>query len=121
MSYFTYQEKKIYYEKTGNGSPIILLHGNTASSKMFMPIIPLLTDNFTVITMDFLGCGKSDRLEDWPADLWYEWGQQVAALCSHLNLRKISVIGCSGGALAAINFALEYPELIVVKYRDLTI
>lgn len=118
MSYFVYQEKSIYYEKIGNGSPIILLHGNTASSKMFMPIIPLLTDSFTVIIMDFLGCGKSDRLVDWPADLWYEWGLQVAALCHHLNLSRTNVIGCSGGALAAINFALEYPDLTNAVIAD---
>ena len=68
--------------------------------------------------MDFLGCGKSDRLVDWPADLWYEWGQQVAALCHHLDLSRINVVGCSGGALAAINFALEHPELINAVIAD---
>ena len=36
MPYFKYKNKNIYYEERGNGSiPVVFLHGNTASSKMF--------------------------------------------------------------------------------------
>ena len=34
MSYFTFDNKKIYYEENGCGTPLLFLHGNTASSKM---------------------------------------------------------------------------------------
>ena len=37
---------------------------------------------------------------------------QAKALCDHLGLKKVKLIGSSGGALAAINVALEYPELV---------
>ena len=68
MSYFNYQSKKIYYKETGSGKPIVFLHGNTASSRMFELILPLYEDKFHVILIDFLGHGKSDRLEEFPAD-----------------------------------------------------
>ncbi len=112
MSYFQYEGSQIYYEKAGTGEPLLLLHGNTASSKMFLPVIPAFSGKYTVFTIDFLGCGKSDRLKEWPFDLWFKWSEQVTALCEHNHLRNVNVIGCSGGAIAAINFALEHPDMV---------
>ena len=118
MSYFDYEGNRIFYEEIGDGKPLILLHGNTASSKMLAPIMTLFSEKYHVITMDFLGCGQSDRLREWPADLWYEWSKQVVALCDYLNFAKVDLIGCSGGALAAINVALENPERIDAVVAD---
>jgi len=112
MSYFTYCSKQLFYEETGDGTPLILLHGNTSCGKMFDQIVPKLIDKYRVIVIDFLGGGRSDRIEKWPADLWFDWGCQVKALCDHLELKKVKIIGSSGGALAANNVALEYPELV---------
>ena len=57
MSYFYYQSKRIYYTESGNGAPVLFLHGNTASSKMFELLLPLYEERFHVILIDF----KSDR------------------------------------------------------------
>lgn len=65
MPYFTYQSKQIYYSEAGAGKPLLFLHGNTASSKMFEPLLPLYTDNFKVILIDFLGNDRSDRVVVW--------------------------------------------------------
>ncbi len=118
MSYFKYNGKKIYYEEHGSGEALVLLHGNTVSGKFFTPVIPMLAEKYRVITLDFLGCGQSDRIDEWPADLWYEWSGQVVALCDELRLSKVKLIGCSGGALAAINVALERPELVECVVAD---
>ena len=118
MSYFPYGSHQIYYESHGSGRPLILLHGNTASSRMFDPIIPMLAEKYRVITLDFLGCGRSDHLPSWPSDLWYDWANQVRALCEHLGLSEVYLAGTSGGALAAINAALEYPQLVRAAAAD---
>ena len=55
MSYFYYQSKKIYYTETGSGKPVLFLHGNTASSRMFELLLPLYEDQLHVILIDFLG------------------------------------------------------------------
>lgn len=112
MSYFTYQSKKIFYSETGNGTPVIMLHGDTASSTMFEMLLPLYQENFKVILIDFLGNGKSDRVEEFQADLWITQARQVIALIEHLNYRKVNLIGTSGGAWVAVNTALERPDLI---------
>lgn len=118
MSYFCYQSKRIYYTEIGNGKPVLLLHGNTASSRMFEPLLALYKNKFHVILMDFLGHGKSERLEKFPADLWLEESRQVAALLEHLNLGRVSLVGTSGGAWVAINAALERPDLVEKVVAD---
>ena len=77
MAFFKYGDKKIYYDEIGVGLPVVLLHGDTASSKMFEYIIPLYANSFRVILMDFLGNGQSDRVEEFPSNLWYSQAQQV--------------------------------------------
>ena len=118
MSYFDYKGKKIFYKEEGLGQPLLLLHGNTASSKMFASIVPSFTEKYRVIIMDFLGCGQSEHMEKWPEDLWYQWSEQAAALCNHLKLKDINVIGSSGGALAAINMVLSHDDLVHAVVAD---
>ena len=118
MSYFYYQSKKIYYSEAGSGKPVLFLHGNTASSRMFEFLRPLYEEQFHVILMDFLGHGKSDRLEKFPPDLWMEEARQATALLEHLNLGRVSLAGTSGGAWVALNTALERPDLVEKVVAD---
>lgn len=53
MAYFKYQGKIVFYEVYGQGEPLVFLHGNTASSKMFEFLMPLYTDDFRCILIDF--------------------------------------------------------------------
>ncbi len=112
MPYFKYENKIIYYEENGNGEPLIFLHGNTASSKMFESIIKLYSDEYRVITIDFLGHGKSQRLEEFPLELWFDEAMQTIALLDFLSLKNVNLLGTSGGAWVAINVALERPDLV---------
>lgn len=112
MSYFYYQSKKIYYTEKGTGKPVVFLHGDTASSRMFEPLLPLYENQFKVILMDFLGNGRSDRIESFPVDLWQEEARQTVALLKHLGYKKTGIVGCSGGAWAAVNTGLMAPELV---------
>lgn len=111
MSYFNYRGKKIYYEKFGKGEVLVFLHGNTASSKMFEPLMPLYADDFTVVLLDFMGNGKSERVERFPDEMWIDQGDQVIELCLELGLEKVNLCGTSGGAYAAVNAVLKRPEL----------
>lgn len=118
MGYFVYDEKNVYYSETGTGQPLLLLHGNTASSKMFEQIAKEYSKEFKVILIDFLGHGRSDRLEVFPADLWYYEAQQVIAFLKQMQYTDVNIIGSSGGAMVAINVALEAPELISKVIAD---
>lgn len=112
MSYFYYEDKKVYYKESGKGTPLLLLHGNTASSVMFYEIEKLFRKKYNVICIDFLGHGKSERLDIFPADLWFYEAQQVIAFLKEKQYGKVDIIGTSGGALVAINVALEAGEYV---------
>lgn len=120
MPFHSFEGKRIFYRETGNsaGSPLLLLHGNTASSRMFQGVLDLYMEKYRVILMDFLGHGDSDRLDRFPVDLWYEEARQAAGFLRTLNAGRVNVIGTSGGALAALNLALEWPELVLAVVAD---
>lgn len=113
MPYFNFKSKKIYYYLKGNPDKpaVLLLHGNTASSKMFKGINSLKSD-FYLIGIDFPGHGKSERLSSFPADFWYENALCSIELLKHLNLEKVHLLGSSGGAIVALNIALIAPDLV---------
>jgi len=118
MAYFNFENRKVYYKVEGYGAPLLLLHGNTVSSKMFSQIIKRYSRYFQVILLDFPGHGKSERLMKFETDFWYYNAKVTYALINELKLDKVSVIGTSGGALVAINFALEHPERIKYLVAD---
>ena len=112
MAYFKYKNQSCYYEEIGEGKPLLFLHGNTASSKMFSFIVDKYSSDHKVILLDFLGHGKSDRLDKFPIDFWYDQGEQVIEFLRQKKYKDVYIIGSSGGALAAINAALEAPDLV---------
>src|SRR5262245_25919435 len=50
---------KIYYEITGTGEPVILLHGGFGNTEMFMPAREALSKNYKVIAVDLQGHGRT--------------------------------------------------------------
>lgn len=118
MSFFNYRGKDIYYTEAGSGRVLMLLHGNTASSNMFQSVVADYAGRYRVILFDFLGYGKSQSVERFPADLWFDEAQQVIAFLDERAYRDVLLIGSSGGALAAINVALERPDLVAGVVAD---
>ena len=112
MPYFSYKDRNVYYREMGKGTPLLLLHGNSVSSKMFDGVLDFYKDDFKLILVDFLGHGKSDRLMEFPTDFWYEEAMQIIQMLEQNGYGKVNIIGTSGGALVALNVALESSELI---------
>jgi haloalkane dehalogenase len=52
---------KVLYIETGNGDPILFLHGNPTSSYLWRNIIPSVTPLGRCIALDLIGMGKSDK------------------------------------------------------------
>ena len=75
-------------------------------------------EDYKVILIDFLGHGRSDRLEQFPTDFWYDQAMQVIELLTSCRYGRVNLIGTSGGALAALNVALERPDLVCSVIAD---
>ena len=76
----TYRGRNLFYQEAGEGPVLIFLHGNTASSRLFEPLLPLYTSHFRCVLLDFLGNGRSDRTDAFPTDLWQDEARQALAL-----------------------------------------
>ncbi len=112
MAFFDYNGCNVYYRELGQGPPLFLLHGNSVSSKLFDFVTGLYSDDYRLVLIDFAGHGRSDRLDAFPADFWYDEAMQVVRLIEHMQYGKANLIGTSGGALAALNVALERADLV---------
>lgn len=114
MGYFKYKGSKVFYEVLENPSAsqtVALLHGNAASSKMFAPVMSLYRKRYSVLLVDFLNYGQSDRAESLPDNLWFYESEQLVALIESLFDTPICAVGTSGGALVALNAVLARPHL----------
>jgi len=119
MPYLEFDKLNIFYDIIGEGSPLLLLHGNSVSSKMFTSEIEYwASNNYKVIVMDYPGLGQSDRISVFRNDYWLYNAHCVAELINHLDIDTISIVGTSGGALTGLNLATHYPEKITCLIAD---
>jgi pimeloyl-ACP methyl ester carboxylesterase len=99
---------KIHYLSAGHGPSVILLHGYTQTSRMWRPLIPRLTDKFTVIAPDLPGIGESDIPKD-------GFDMKTAAIRVHelaksLGISKSRVVGHDIGLMVAYAYAAQFPS-----------
>ena len=105
MPFIKYEGKNVYHESVGKGYPLLLLHGNVVSSLMFKQEIEFYKDYFQVIYFDYLGHGKSERLEQFHDDFWFYNSGTANAVLEYYGIEHCHIIGTSGGALVALNLA----------------
>ena len=86
----------LYYEKTGTGVPLIMLHGNGEDHTIFNKATAVLKKHFTVYAIDTRGHGKSSPVDE----LHYEdMANDVYEFICKLNLEKPIVYGFSDGGI----------------------
>lgn len=95
------------YLATGQGHPVILIHGVGLNKEMWGGQIVGLAPHYSVIAYDMLGHGASPR----PASGTPLGGyaEQLLELLDHLQIPQAIVIGFSMGGLVARAFALHHP------------
>lgn len=106
MPYSCYKNKKIFYRDEGKGQTILLLPGNTSSSSIHDAEIEFFSKQYRVICPDYLGYGKSDRVERFPVDFWWYNAEMCVQLMRSLQVGDFIVIGTSGGGMVALNVAI---------------
>lgn len=98
---------QMYYEAAGSGQPIVFIHGFTLDHTMWQPQVEFFRRDYQVITYDARGFGRSS-LPDGP----YSHAADLRALLEHLGIEQAHLVGLSMGGRIAINFTIEYPELV---------
>src|SRR5262245_18097621 len=109
--YFDSNGVKIHYRIWGNGDPIVLVHGFTASidANWVQPgIVDALSKDFKVIALDLRGQGKSDKPHD-PAAYGEQMGEDVIRLMDHLKIEKAHIVGYSLGGFTTLKLVTLHP------------
>jgi pimeloyl-ACP methyl ester carboxylesterase len=100
----------VAYQRTGRGPAVVLLHGFTQDSRVWIPQLADLSDRFTVIAWDAPGAGQSS---DPPAGFAIgDWADTLAALLDAETISYPHVVGLSWGGLLAQELYRRYPSRI---------
>ncbi len=98
----------LWHRVTGEGEPVVQIHGAGFGHFNFDPATPELSQRFRVVDYDMRGYGQSDRpLQDYDMEVWAD---DVAGLLDALDLSEAHIHGTSMGGMIAIVFAGKYPE-----------
>jgi pimeloyl-ACP methyl ester carboxylesterase len=101
---------RIYYEVHGSGPAVLFVHGSGGNHAAWWQQVAALRGEFTVVTVDLRGFGKSDSSmpefngQDFPGDL--------LAVLDKEGLTDVTAVGQSIGAVAALRAGLARPERI---------
>lgn len=100
----------LYYEVSGSGDPLVVLHGGLGSTDMFAALAPALAQNRQVIAVDLQGHG---RTADVDRPMTFEaMADDVAALLGELGLPQADIMGYSLGGGVALQVAIRHPEVV---------
>lgn len=100
---------KLYYEKIGEGEPLILIHGNGESHKVFDTAAYALKDSFTVYSIDSRGHGKSSDIKEYHYE---DMADDIYCFIKQLNINKPVVYGFSDGGIIALLLAVRHSEAL---------
>ena len=101
------------YEATGEGRPVVLLHGFPDSGRLWRHQVPALADaGFQVIVPDLRGYGRSGKPEAVEAYSLLTIGADVTAVLADLGIERAHVVGHDWGAALAWALASLAPDKV---------
>jgi pimeloyl-ACP methyl ester carboxylesterase len=105
-------EHDMAYVEHGTGEPVLLLHGNPTWSFLYRDVIPALGPGVRAIAPDFLGFGRSDKLER-AED--YTLANHLAALSQlvdALGLEKVTLVVHDWAGPIGLAWAVDNPARV---------
>ena len=101
---------RTYYEVTGTGDPVILLHGGLCTAETWDAQTSALAEHYRVFTPERFGHGRTRDIE---GPITYEnMAQHAIAFMEALGIESAHLAGWSDGALVALLVALRRPKLV---------
>jgi pimeloyl-ACP methyl ester carboxylesterase len=101
---------EMYYETTGQGEPLVLLHGFNGSGQAWSRVIPDFAKRYQVIVPDLRGHGRSTN----PSGKFThrQSALDVFALLDSLGIRQCKAMGISTGGMTLIHMATQQPSRV---------
>ena len=99
------------YVDEGTGPVVLCLHGNPTWSFYWRRLIRDLSGSHRVVAPDHIGCGLSDKPQDWPYRLEGHIAN-IEKLVETLDLRDITLVVHDWGGAIGSGFAVRHPDRI---------
>lgn len=101
---------ELYHEVHGEGEPVVFLNGIMMNTKSWGDLLPLFSERFKTILLDFRDQGKSTKMEEqYDLDIHAE---DLRELLDKLEISKAHLMGPSYGGNVALKFALSYQDRV---------
>ena len=100
---------KLFYRQSGEGRPLIILHGLFGSSDNWYSLSKVFAARFSVFVIDQRNHGQSPQSDDFNYGLLTE---DLHDFILEHQLEDPIILGHSMGGKAAMNFAVRYPQLL---------
>ena len=105
------KKDKLHYIDEGTGEVILMLHGNPTWSFFYRNLAKHFSRTNRVIVPDHIGCGLSDKPQDYDYTLENHI-ENTVSLIKKLNLKDITLIVHDWGGAIGMGVATRHPELI---------
>ena len=102
---------KYHYIDEGEGDPIVMVHGNPTWSFYYRELIKSFSGTHRVVVPDHIGCGFSDKPQDYDYCLKNHI-DNLEALIESLDLDKITLVVHDWGGAIGSGYAVRHPEKI---------
>lgn len=99
----------LYYQVSGKGQPLLLLHGNGEDHTIFDRAVALLKERFCVYAIDSRGHGRSFPVEEYH---YSDMAEDIRCFIETLGLEKPLLCGFSDGGILGLLLAAHYPALL---------
>jgi pimeloyl-ACP methyl ester carboxylesterase len=99
---------RIYYEVSGKGMPLVMIHAGVADSRQWNNEFTDFSRSYQVVRYDMRGYGKSE-----PVDGEFSHMSDLVSLLDSLQIHEpLIIMGCSMGGGLAMDFALTHPSRV---------
>ncbi|MBD0739107.1 haloalkane dehalogenase [Streptomyces sp. CBMA29] len=104
-------DSTMFHEETGDGTPVVFLHGNPGSSHLWRKVLPAIDLPARLLAPDLIGMGRSGK-----PDVPYRFADHaryVDAWFDRLELDKAVLVGHDWGGALAFDWAARHPDRVL--------
>jgi len=98
---------RFYYELFGSGSPVVLVPGEVADSRIWNDQVAAFAERYQVVRFDLRGSGRSESGTE-P----FTYVSDMATVLRTLHVDPAYLVGIADGATLAVEYALDYPHQV---------
>lgn len=109
--WFDWEGLRLHYLDEGEGTPVVLFHGEPTWSYLYRKMIPVITAaGYRAIAPDYPGFGKSDKPTVPDFYTYDRLTDSMAALMEHLDLNDATAVVQDWGGPIGLRVAVEAPD-----------